>query len=57
MRVPLDAFRLNERANDVRINVIQADGREFGGWAFGRITFTESAVGVAEPTWVEQVID
>lgn len=55
--MPLSAFRLNERANDVRINVIQADGRDFGGWAFGRITFSESSVGVAEPTWIEQILD
>ena len=52
-----DAFRLNERANDVRINVIQADGRDFGGWAFGPIPFSEASVGAAKPTWIEWVLE
>lgn len=56
-QIPLGAFRLNERANDVRINVVQSDGKDFGGWAFGRITFAKGKVGVAEPTWIERVLD
>lgn len=55
--MPLSAFRLNQRGNDVRINVMRADGREFGGWAFGRITFSKDKVGVLEPTWFEKLID
>lgn len=57
VQIPIDAFHLNERANDVRIQVVQADGRDFGGWAFGRITFSDSRVGIAQPTWIERVLD
>ena len=55
IRVPLHAFRLNQRANDVRMLVVSQDGTDFGGWAFGNITFEEGGVGLAQPSWFEKL--
>lgn len=57
IRVPLSAFRLNERPNHIRTLVVSQDGTDFGGWAFGNITFREDGVGLAKPTWFERLLD
>jgi hypothetical protein len=57
IRVPLHAFRLNQRANDVTMLVVSQDGTDFGGWAFGNITFEEGGVGLAEPSWFDELLD
>ena len=57
IRVPLDAFRLNARSNNVRMLVVSQDGGDFGGWAFGNITFEEGGVGLAEPSWFDELLD
>ena len=55
IRVPLHAFKLNQRANDIRMLVVSQDGTDFGGWAFGNITFEEGGVGLAQPSWFEKL--
>jgi hypothetical protein len=50
IRVPLRAFQLDQRANDVTLLVTLQDGRDFGGWALGNMTFEAGGVGLAEPT-------
>jgi len=35
--------------------VVSQDAGDFGGWAFGNITFEEGGVGLAQPSWFEKL--
>lgn len=57
IRVPLYAFHLNQRSNDVRMVAIAQDGSELFGWAMANIVFEDGGVSQVEPSWFESLID